>query len=131
MKTFNLTYSQVKALLQNHDRTSVEEFLNAMNDQPEFLQECGAIDSVSELISLYECGCSSNAHWSVYYANALECMSKYSDSVEEQLEHFESVNYDVANDTFAQFCSQLCTMAVESFVYDQNEFIDTLRTTNY
>jgi len=131
MKTFNLTFSQAKAIIDQLGRDELETFSEAMNDQPEFLQEMGEIDSVNELVSLYESGASCNAHWSVFYAQALECMSKYSESVESELEHLEPIPYDLENDTFSQFCSNLCAMAVENFVHKQSEFIEVLKNTDY
>ena len=131
-KYFTLTFSQVKALINELGRDSVETFVNDINDQPEFMENLGVIDSVGELVSLCEQGCASNAHKSVYYYDAQQCMLKCSDSVEAQLECEElPIEWNPSDETFAQFCSKCCVMAVESYIRQFDEVIEVLQTTDF
>jgi len=132
MKYFTLTYSQVKTLINTLDRDTVETFINDINDQPEFMENLGVIDSVSELIALYESGCGSNAHKACFYYDAKQCMIECSDSVEAQLECEElPIEWKPEEETFAQFCSKCCQIAVESYVRQFEEIIEVLQTTDY
>ncbi|AHK11328.1 hypothetical protein S14_219 [Shewanella sp. phage 1/4] len=133
MNTFNLTFSQTKTIINDLGRSDLESFLEAMNDQPEFLKFMGEIDSVSELISIYEGGCASGAYMpAVTYYTANQCMaSDASGSVEEEIEHYEEITFNPSEESFSQFASKLCAMAVESFVQKHAEVIEVLTTTNY
>ena len=131
-KYFTLTFSQVKTLINEIGRNSVETFVNDINDQPEFMEKLGVIDSVGELVSLYESGCASNAHASVYYHQAQQCMVECSDSVEAQLECEElPIEWNPSDETFAQFCSKCCVIAVESYIRQFEEVIEVLLTTDF
>lgn len=132
MKTFTLTFTQTKTLIENLGRDTVETFINDINDQPEFLKNMGKIDSVSELLAIYQGGCASGAYMpAVTYWSALECMKECSDSVEAQIEHMEEVTWKVSEETFAGFCTKLCSMAVEDYVQQFSEVIEVLETTDY
>ncbi|AGH31924.1 hypothetical protein VPIG_00066 [Vibrio phage PWH3a-P1] len=132
MKYFTLTFSQTKTLIEALGRDTVETFINDINDQPEFMENLGVIDSVSELVSLFECGTAANAHKSCFYYDAQQCMIACSDSVEAQLECEElPITWNPSEDTFAQFCSTCCQIAVESYVRQFEDVIEVLATTNY
>ena len=133
MNTFNLTFSQAKAIINDLGRSDLESFLEAMNDQPEFLQFMGEIDDVSELIAIYEGGCSSGAYMpAVTYYTASQCMaSDASGSVEEELEDYGGITFNPAEESFSQFASKLCAMAVEIFVQNQSNVIEVLQGTDY
>lgn len=133
MKYFTLTYSQVKTLIKTLDRDTVETFSNDINNQPEFMENLGVIASVSELVALYESGCAANAHKSVhYYYDAQQCMIQCSDSVEAQLECEElPITWKPEDETFSQFCSKCCVIAVESYIQQFSEIIEVLAETDY
>lgn len=132
MKYFTLTFTQAKTLINELGRDTVETFANDINNQPEFMENLGVIDSVSELVSLYESGCAANAHKSVYYHDAQQCMIKCSDSIEAQLECEElPITWNPTEDTFTQFCSNCCVLAVESYIRQFEEVIEVLQTTDY
>ncbi|ADX87833.1 hypothetical protein 2003DhaA_0090 [Vibrio phage ICP1] len=131
-KYFPLTFSQVKALINTLGRDETETFINDINDQPEFMENLGVVDSVGELINLYESGCASNAHASVYYHQAQQCMIECSDSIEGQLECEEMpIEWNPSDESFAQFCSKCCVMAVESYIRQFEEVIEVLQQTDY
>ena len=132
MKYFQLTFTQAKTLIEELGRDTVETFINDINDQPEFMENLGVIDSVYELVSLYESGCAACAHKSVYYYDALQCMINCSDSIEVQLECEEMpIEWNPANETFSQFCSKCCVLAVESYIRQFEEVIEVLQKTDY
>ena len=82
-----LTFTQCKQLIANG--VALEDFLEKLNDQPEFMKfESMGVDSISELQSLIQCGCASNAHRSVYYYEASQCMAKHGDDVLEFIENY-------------------------------------------
>ena len=131
-KYFILTFSQVKALINELGRDETETFINDINDQPEFMENLGVIDSVSELLSLYQSGCAACAHASVYYHQAQQCMLNCSDNVEAQLECEEMpIEWNPGEESFAQFCSKCCVMAVESYIRQFDEVIEVLHQTDY
>lgn len=134
MNTFNLTFSQAKAIINDLGRSDLESFLEAMNDQPEFLQFMGEIDTVSELIAIYEGGCASGAYMpAVTYYTANQCMaSDAATSVEEELSSYcEEIIFNPSTESFSQFASKLCEMAVNSFVQNQANVIEVLLETDY
>lgn len=124
MKYFTLTFTQAKTLIEDLGRDTVETFINDINDQPEFMENLGVIDSVGELVALYESGCAANAHKSVYYHDAQQCMIECSDSIESQLECEDfTIKWNPAEETFSQFCSKCCVIAVESYIRQFEEVI--------
>ena len=132
MKYFNLTFKQTKTLINALGRDSVETFINDINDQPAFMENLGVIDSVGELVSLYENGCAANAHRSVYYHDAKQCMIECSDSVEGQLECEElPMEWNPSEESFSQFCSKCCVIAVESYIRQFEEVIEVLQECDY
>lgn len=82
--TITLTFTQCKQIRANID---LREFVEAINNQPDFMSGEMSIDSISELQSIIGCGCASNAHRSVYYYDAAKTMSEHGDSVLEYLEN--------------------------------------------
>jgi len=82
--TITLTFTQCKQINVN---TDLREFVEAINDQPDFMSGEMGIDSISELQSIIQCGCASNAHRSVYFYDAAKTMAEYGDSVLEYLEN--------------------------------------------
>lgn len=131
-KTFTLTYSQCKAVIENLGRDELETFISDINNQPKFLKFMGEIEDVAELIAISEGGCASGAYMpAVTYATALECMFYHSESVEGQIEYMEELTFNIGSETFSGFCVNLCAMAVESYVHNFDEVIDVLKETDY
>ena len=96
------------------------------------MENLGVIDSVGELVSLYQSGCAANAHKSVYYYDAQQCMIECSDSIEGQLECEEMpIEWNPSEETFSQFCSKCCVIAVESYIRQFEEVIEVLAETDY
>lgn len=84
--SIKLTFTQCKQIIENG--VDLRDFVERVNDQPDFMQYDGmGIDSISELQSIIQCGCASNAHSSVYYYDANKCMSEHGDSVLEYIEN--------------------------------------------
>jgi len=133
MNTFNLTFSQAKAIINDLGRSDLESFLETMNDQPEFLQFMGEIGDVGELIAIYEGGCASGAYMpAVTYYTANQCMaSDAATSVEDEISHYEEITFNPSEESFSQFASKLCEMAVNSFVQNQANVIEVLLETDY
>lgn len=129
MNTIELNYTQAKAIINELGRTDLESFLESMNDQPEFLKFMGEIDSVYELISIYEGGCASGAYMpAVTYYTANQCMaSDAASSVEDEISDYGDITFNPAEESFSQFASKLCAMAVESFVQKHSEVIEVLQ----
>lgn len=131
-KTFTLTFSQAKAVLNDLGRDTLETFVGDINNQPEFLQFMGEIDSVPELIAIYQGGCNSGAYMpATTYHVAKECMLNCSESLEGQIEYLGEFIWNIKDDTFETFCSQVCVSAVESYVGHFEEVIEVLETTEY
>ncbi len=79
-----LTFTQCKQLVAND--VNLPEFVEKINDQPEFMQGEMSVASICEIQSIIGCGCAGNAHKSVYYFEASQCMSKHGDDVLQYLE---------------------------------------------
>lgn len=134
MNTFELTYTQAKKIIESLGRCELESFLESMNDQPEFLKFMGEIESVGGLVSIYECGCASGAYMpAVTYYTANQCMaSDAATSVEDELSGLDhEITFNPSEDSFSQFASKLCVMAVESYVSKFSDIIEVLMKGNY
>lgn len=134
MNTFELTYTQAKSIIESLGRCELESFLESMNDQPAFLQYMGEIDSVSELVSIHEGGCASGAYMpAVTYYTANQCMaSDAATSVEDELSELDyEITFNPSEDSFSQFASKLCAMAVESYVSKFSDVIEVLMNGDY
>jgi hypothetical protein len=84
-KSIELTFTQCKQLAANV--ADIRVFLESVNDQPEFMQfEQMGVSSLSDLQSIIHSGCASNAHQSVFYYNAAQCMALHGDEVLEYIE---------------------------------------------
>ena len=85
-KSIELTFTQCKQLAANV--ADIRVFLESVNAQPDFMQfEQMGVDSVAELQSIINSGCASNAHRSVYYYDAAQCMALHGDDVLEYIEN--------------------------------------------
>lgn len=134
MNTFELTYTQAKNIIESLGRCDLENFLESMNDQPEFLKFMGEIASVGELVSINEGGCASGAYMpAVTYYTANQCMaSNAALSVEDELLGLDyEITFNPSEDSFSQFASKLCAMAVESYVSKFSDIIEVLMKGDY
>ena len=129
MNNISLTYTQCKTLLNNG--FDLRDIVEEWNNQPDFLEVMGVIESVEELASIIEGGCESGAYMpAVTYDTALECMTKHYDSIEEQISLTQGdeakFTFNPASDSFAGFCVQLCSFAVESWAQSYSELVGCL-----
>lgn len=133
MNTFELTYTQAKNIIESLGRDGLESFLESINDQPAFLKFMGEIDSVGELLSIYEGGCASGAYIpAVTYYTANQCMANAATSVEDELSELDyEITFNPSEDSFSQFASKLCAMAVESYVSKFSDVIEVLTNGDY
>lgn len=82
-----LTYTQCKAVINEYGRTSLEEWLEVINNQPEWLLQLGKIECPYTICDVAAYGCSGGAYMpAVTYHEALECMNKYDDDMLNFLE---------------------------------------------
>lgn len=132
MKTFNLTYSQAKTLINDLGRDTVETFVNDLDDQPKFLEYMGEIEDVAELISIYGGGCASGAYMpAVTYYKAKQCLFEHEESLLAQIEHFETIEWNLEQETLGGIAAKICSMAVEDYVQQFSEVIEVLMTCYY
>ena len=108
-----LTFTQCKQLVAND--VVLSDFVEAINDQPEFMQfDQMGVDSVSELQSLIQSGCAANAHGSVFYHNAAECMARHGDDVLEYIEDtLGKLTTIEAGTSWNQIASEYLSTAIE------------------
>lgn len=118
-----LTLTQCKQLVSND--VDLREFVEQLNDQPDFMNSTGMqIDSISELQSILQCGCAGNAHRSVFYYEASQCMAEYGDSVIQYLEdNYGELPTIPTGSSWSQIASFYLTCAIESWCY---QFSDAL-----
>ena len=114
MSNITLTFTQCKQIINNgHD---LREVVEQLNDQPDFMSDNTGmqIDSISELQSILQCGCASNAHRSVYYFEAQQCMSKHGDEVLEYIENAMGELPAIPNgSSWSQIASTYLVIAIE------------------
>lgn len=84
-KVIDLTFTQCKQLINNG--YDLREFIELVENQPDFIKEGGAIDSVSELQAIQQGGCASGSYMpAVTYYTASKTMAKYGDEVLDYIE---------------------------------------------
>lgn len=80
-----LTFTQCKQLIENG--TVLRDFLEAVENQPDFIKKAGEIDSLAEISSINQGGCASGAYMpAVTYHTANETMSECGDEVLQFIE---------------------------------------------
>lgn len=85
MTAINLTFTQCKQLIDND--IDLREFVESIENQPEWIKEAGVIDSISELQSIQQGGCASGAYMpAVTYHTAGQIMEKYGDDILDYIE---------------------------------------------
>ena len=88
----DLTFTQCKQIkinIENGDNSgfdSLREFVEAINNQPDFMSGSMGIDSISEMKAIHCGGCGGKGHPSVFYHEASKHMTEYGDGVLEYIE---------------------------------------------
>lgn len=84
-KCIELTFTQCKQLINND--YDLRDFIESIENQPDFIKEMGAIDSIAELQAIQGGGCASGAYMpAVTYHTAIEIMSNHSIEVFDYIE---------------------------------------------
>lgn len=119
----NLTFTQCKQIQANTG--DLRGFIEAVQDQPEFIRSMQDIDEVSELQAILQGGCASGAYMpAVTYFSALECMNEHYEEIEEILNDYcDQYVFDPQSQSWASFATELVSAAVEIWVM---QFADTL-----
>jgi len=132
MENFNLTYSQTKYLLENMDRSDIGQFIEKVNDQPDFIESMGSVEDVAELIAIYVGGCASGAYMpAVTYFTAKKTFIEFEDVLCDYVDGYGlSLDLD-KGDCFSTFCVKVCSAAVESWVHSFSDVIELLKQTDY
>lgn len=109
----SLTLNQCRQLKVNG--YSVRDFVQLIDEQPEFIKEAGAIDSVCELHAIQQGGCASGAYMpAVTYYTANRVMSQHGDAVLEYIENgFGELPSPPAGDSWSGLAVFYLSMAVE------------------
>lgn len=115
-----LTFTQLKQIKSNG--VDIRDAIEDLNNIPEWAN----LDSISEIQSIIQCGCASNAHISCFYADALRIFTDNSNDIEDVLSEYlcEPICWDIQNDTFAQFVSTQLQTAVELICSNFSEMLD-------
>ena len=127
--TIQLTFTQCKQLLNNG--VDLREFIESIEQQPDFIKHMGEIDSISEMQAIIQGGCASGAYMpAVTYAVALECFTEHSNEITDLLEEFgyEDFTFCLKTETLSSFASSMVSAAVECWV---NQFQDMLDGVNW
>lgn len=109
--SIELTFTQCKQIAANND---LRDTVEALNDQPEFMQfgQMG-VDSMGELLSIQNCGTAGNAHKSVFYYEASQCMNVHGDEVLTYIEESLGQLPDVSGKGWTEMASVYLSCAVE------------------
>lgn len=130
--TFELTFTQSKMIINSLGRDQLENFLESINDQPEFLKFMGEISDVAELIAIYEGGCASGAYMpAVTYYTAKKCLFECEGTLADQLDGYGAIEWDHENEELGGFAVKICSIAVENYVSQFSDLIEVLQQTDY
>jgi len=81
----SLTFTQCKQLIEKG--VDLRDFIQSIEDQPEFIKSMGAIDSISEMQGIIQGGCASGAYMpAVTYHVANSTMGEHGDNVLDYLD---------------------------------------------
>jgi len=125
MSNITLTFTQCKQIINNG--YTLSEVVEKLNDQPEFMSDNTGmqIDSISELQSIIQCGCASNAHSSVFYYEAAQCMAKHGDDVLVYIKNHYGELPSIPEQTgWNQIASFYLVIAIESWCYQFNDILE-------
>lgn len=111
--TFVLTFTQCKQIIDNGE--DLRDTLENLNDQPRWLTDMGAIDSVSELQAILQGGCESGAYMpAVTYSTALDTMNEHGDDIFEYIkQRMGDLPAPRVGDNWSSTAVYYCSMAVE------------------
>ena len=121
MTTFNLTYTQCKQIINNG--YDLKEVLTELNEIPKWAH----LNDIADIQRILQGGCSACAHISCFYADAKRIFLENTDSIEEVLTEIydcELPTWDVQNDTFEQFISNMLQIAVEHICFNFDEVLN-------
>jgi len=138
-KKFQLSLTHAKAIVRELGRDGLGRFLDAVNNQPEFLKKLGEFEDVYDIMSVHESGCSGSAHAAAYYKDAFDCVMQCHESVEEMLEGAglatpqgeAGVVWNPTSCSFKGFMSTICQTAVEAWVANLYEFTEIFAKEGY
>jgi hypothetical protein len=124
----NLSFSQCKTIINDLDRTDLESFLKAFNDQPEWLEAMGGIDDLYEVSAVIQGGCTSGAFMpAVTYHTALEVMSEHGNNMLDYIEdHLGEVPAPKKGESWAGMACFYCSLAVELWCSQFENITDLL-----
>lgn len=126
MSKIELTFTQCKQIINNgHD---IRDFVESINDQPEWMVGGMGIASICELQAILQSGCAANAHRSVYYYDAQKVMAGYGDEVLDYIENQLGDLPNVTGQGWSQMASTYLSCAVELWC---SQFADTLDGVNW
>ena len=123
-----LSFSQCKQAIETG--IDLRDLQERFNNQPDFVKEMQIIDW-NDAQAILQGGCESGAYTpAVTYQTAQAIMNQYSDSIETIFEHLDSgytvIEWDIMRDTFATFCVKVVSMAVELWVQQFAEELETI-----
>ena len=104
----------------------IDEILE--DNAPKWINEESEI-TVYDLQSIAQGGCESGAYMpAVTYHTALEVMNRHGDDITDSITDLfeDGIKYDIANETWAGFCSKVYSIAVENWVNEQMAIIEAL-----
>ena len=104
----------------------IDEILE--ENAPAWINEVQKI-TVYDLQSIAQGGCESGAYMpATTYYDAKEVMHKHGDDITDSITDLfeDGIKYDIADDTWAGFCSKVYSMAVENWVNEQMAMIEAL-----
>lgn len=115
-----LTFSQLKQIKENG--FDIRDAVEDLNNIPEW----ASLDSISEIQSIIQCGCASNAHISCFYADAKRIFIENSSDIEDILiEHvYEPLQWDVESETFDHFVSKILQITVECIAQNFSDMLN-------
>lgn len=127
----DLTFTQCKQITTNIENgndsgfESLREFVEAINNQPDFMSGSMGIDSIREIKSILCGGCAGNAHPSVFYHEASRHMAEHGDDV---LEYIEGVYGEIPQPkkgiSWGELSSFYLTLAIETWCIQFGEILD-------
>ena len=118
-----LTFSQCKQISAN---TDLREFVEQINDQPDFMAGVMSIDSIGELQSIIQSGCAANAHRSVYYYDAAQCMAEHGDDVLDYIKDSYGELPDVSECSWGEMAIVYLSLAIELWCGQFSETLDNV-----
>ena len=115
-----LTYTEAKELIENHGRDGLQDILDEMNDQPDWIT-CNQELDLDDVEAILQGGCASGAYMpAVTYHTAQTTMGEHGDDI---VEYLENCGVEVAlgvGNTWSGICSSILSAAVELWCTEVN-----------